>query len=133
MTIPTSITAADLTWTPANQPGQPPHFDGDVRRASVPHPAGSDGWSGSNVGLVRFVNGARTYWHQHPGEQILVVVEGECRYGSETQPAAVAGAGQVIRMPGGQRHWHGAVAGGSMTHLTITHGGAAEWFGPVAP
>jgi quercetin dioxygenase-like cupin family protein len=85
----------------------------------------------SNIGIVHFVNGARTYWHQHPEEQVLVVLDGECRFGSETQPATVARAGQVIRMPGGQRHWHGAVAGGSMTHISITRGGAAEWFGRV--
>ena len=41
--------------------------------------------------------------------------------------------GQVVHLPPGEEHWHGAVPGGTMTHLSITTGGPAVWNGPPTP
>lgn len=131
MSLPDGISVADIAWEPGNQPGRPPQFDGEVRRASLVRLGSFAGAFDANVAIVHFIDGARTYWHQHPEEQILIVLRGECRFGTEAGGEHVAREGQVIRLPGGQRHWHGAAPGGSMTHISITHGGAAEWYGPV--
>jgi quercetin dioxygenase-like cupin family protein len=131
MGMPEGIAVADLVWEPGNRPGQPPQFAGEVRRAALLGPAGVAGVSNATVAIVHFADGARTNWHRHPEEQILIVLSGECRFGSETGGEGAADEGQVVRLPGGQRHWHGAAPGASMAHISITRGGPAEWFEPV--
>jgi quercetin dioxygenase-like cupin family protein len=84
---------------------------------------------GANVSLVRFEDGARTNWHIHPGEQILIIVEGEGRVGDGTEEFAV-GPGDVVYCPPGERHWHGAQPGKTMAHFSITTMGSPTWFGP---
>ena len=80
-----------------------------------------------SVASVRFEDGARTHWHDHPGEQVLYVVEGEARAGTADEELR-AGPGDVIYMPAGERHWHGAVEGQTMTHLSITTVGPPTWY-----
>jgi len=82
------------------------------------------------VASVRFEDGARTNWHDHPGEQVLYVVDGEARAGTADEELR-AGAGDIIYMPAGERHWHGAVEGQSMTHLSITTEGPPTWYEAV--
>ena len=77
--------------------------------------------------IVRFTDGARTHWHVHPGEQVLYILEGEGRVGTEHEEVQVA-AGDVVYTPPGEKHWHGAMPGSSMTHISITTVGAPEWF-----
>ena len=83
---------------------------------------------GMSVSLVRFEDGARTNWHIHPGEQVLIIVEGEGRAGNGTEEYLNLGPGTVLHMPPGERHWHGAMPGKSMAHYSITNIGATEWF-----
>lgn len=80
-----------------------------------------------SVSSVHFEDGARTNWHNHPGEQVLYVVEGEARAGTADEELR-AGPGDLIYMPAGERHWHGAVEGQSMTHLSITTVGPPTWY-----
>lgn len=82
---------------------------------------------GMMVSLVRFEDGARTHWHTHPGEQILYVLEGEGRIGTAAAETHLA-VGDVVYSPPGERHWHGAAAGRSMVHLSVTTVGSPEWF-----
>ena len=82
---------------------------------------------GMNVSLVRFEDGARTNWHIHPGEQILIVVEGECRVGTESEEHLHIGPGSVIYLPPNERHWHGAMPGSTMAHYSITNIGSPTW------
>lgn len=81
---------------------------------------------GVNVSLVRFEDGARTNWHIHPGEQILIVVEGEGRVGTETESFTIA-PGDVVYCAPNERHWHGAQPGKQMAHFSITTVGAPTW------
>jgi quercetin dioxygenase-like cupin family protein len=83
--------------------------------------------AGTRVTLVRFEDGSRTNWHVHPGEQVLYVLEGEGRVGTATEEYAV-GPGDVIYAARGERHWHGAAPGKSMSHLSVTTVGPPEWF-----
>ena len=119
------IAIADLDWQPGNAPGAAPRFDGEVRRAAVLERPDL------NIALVQFVDGARTHWHTHPEEQILVVYEGQCRLRTRSGEERIARQGQTVRLPGGEEHWHGALPGTMMTHLSITTGGPAVWAGPA--
>ncbi len=83
---------------------------------------------GIQIALVRFKEGARTYWHRHPGEQVLYILEGVGRIGSEGADPVQVQAGDVVYAPPGEKHWHGAAAGQNMTHLSITTIGSPEWY-----
>lgn len=86
---------------------------------------------GMAVSLVRFEDGARTNWHIHPGEQVLIVAEGEGRAGTATEEIRF-GPGDVVYLPANERHWHGAMPGQTMAHFSITTAGQPEWFeGPT--
>jgi quercetin dioxygenase-like cupin family protein len=87
-----------------------------------------DNPQGMGVSLVRFEDGARTNWHQHAGEQILIIVEGEGRAGNGTEEHLNLRPGTVLHMPANERHWHGAMPGKSMAHYSITNIGPATWF-----
>lgn len=82
---------------------------------------------GLSVSLVRFEDGARTNWHTHPGEQVLYILEGEGRVGTDGEEQHVS-PGDVVYSPSGERHWHGAAPGASMAHLSVTNVGSPEWF-----
>ncbi|HEX5501500.1 MAG TPA: cupin domain-containing protein [Thermomicrobiales bacterium] len=87
--------------------------------------------SGANVAIVRFADGARTHWHEHAAEQILYVLEGECRVATATAAEARLQAGDLARLPARERHWHGAAPGTTMAHLSITSGAGPTWYEPA--
>lgn len=77
---------------------------------------------GNTVNSVTFTPGARTYWHHHERGQLLVVTAGTgwvCTHGQTPQRLAV---GDVVWVPPGERHWHGAGPGTVLTHLAISLG-----------
>jgi 4-carboxymuconolactone decarboxylase len=74
----------------------------------------------ASAGSVSFEPGARTAWHSHPAGQILIVTGGTGRvqqWGSRVEEIRT---GDVVRIPAGQKHWHGAAPQTSMTHIAIT-------------
>jgi quercetin dioxygenase-like cupin family protein len=77
--------------------------------------------------LVTFEDGAVTHWHEHPGEQVLYILEGEGRVGNENEIIDVS-AGDVVYTGPGEKHWHGAAPGQSMTHISITTVGPPTWY-----
>jgi 4-carboxymuconolactone decarboxylase len=86
--------------------------------------------SHSSGGSVTFEPGARTAWHSHPGGQILIVTAGTGRVQRWGEPIEEVRAGDVVRIPPGQKHWHGASPRASMTHIAITEprdGTAVVW------
>lgn len=80
---------------------------------------------------VEFPAGARTNWHTHSGVQVLVVVEGRCRFQHQGGPVQEAGAGEVVRIAPGERHWHGATPDAPMVHLAINIATDTNWLEPV--
>lgn len=82
---------------------------------------------GMSVSIVHFDDGALTHWHVHPGEQILVVLEGKGRVGTEAESHDVE-PGDIVYAAPGERHWHGAAPGESMTHVSITTVGSPTWY-----
>ncbi|NKX44958.1 cupin domain-containing protein [Roseicyclus persicicus] len=86
--------------------------------------------SRSNAVRVTFPPGARTAWHTHPLGQLLIVTEGEGWAQTEGQPRLVLRPGDVVWIPPGERHWHGATAQSAMTHVAVQEavdGSAADW------
>jgi quercetin dioxygenase-like cupin family protein len=87
----------------------------------------------SNV--VSFDPGARTAWHTHPLGQTLYVVAGCGRAQTAGGPVQEIRAGDVIWIPPGERHWHGAGPETSMTHISIQEaldGKHIEWMEKVS-
>jgi 4-carboxymuconolactone decarboxylase len=108
------------------------NFTGDVRVERLYDAVDP---SHSSGGFVTFAPGARTAWHSHPGGQILLVTAGTGRVQLWDQPMEEIGAGDVVRIPAGVKHWHGAAPRASMTHLGITEqrdGTAVRWMEEVS-
>jgi quercetin dioxygenase-like cupin family protein len=99
-------------------------FTGKVTLESVLSQQREDGMG---VSIVHFEDGARTNWHAHPGEQILIVLEGEGRAGTESEEFLIYPGDVVHELPG-ERHWHGAAPGKNMTHISVTTHGSPTWF-----
>lgn len=76
---------------------------------------------------VHFDPGARTDWHSHPAGQVLYIVSGSGRVGTETGEVVEVSPGDVVYAPAGEMHWHGAGPDSPMMHLSLTTGGETEW------
>ncbi|MDU8923320.1 cupin domain-containing protein [Pasteurellaceae bacterium LIM206] len=63
----------------------------------------------ANVHNVTFEPGCRNFWHiHHVAGQILICVAGEGWYQEWNKPAQHLKAGDVVTIPAGVKHWHGA-------------------------
>ena len=102
-------------------------FTGDVWLDRI-IPAG--GHEAIHCSTVTFEPGARTRWHTHEGDQILIVLSGEGRV-SDTARGTTIRAGDVVHIPAGEKHWHGAAPGTIMSHLAVT-AGEAQWMEAVS-
>lgn len=88
----------------------------------------------ATAGSVAFEAGARTAWHVHPGGQTLIVMAGVGRVQRWGDAVEEIRTGDVVRIPPGQKHWHGAAPASVMTHIAITEprgGTSVEWLEPV--
>jgi quercetin dioxygenase-like cupin family protein len=101
-------------------------FVGVVRRQEIVLASDEHG---VEVLAVFFEAGARTRPHLHEVDQILHVVEGEGALATETSLQIIK-PGDVMRVPRGVWHWHGATPGSSMCHLSIKVLGATDWKQP---
>lgn len=70
-------------------------------------------------GYVHFEPGARTAWHSHPAGQTLFVTEGVGWTQIAGGPKLEFRAGDILWCPAEHKHWHGATATESMTHINI--------------
>jgi quercetin dioxygenase-like cupin family protein len=84
---------------------------------------------------VTFEPGARTAWHTHPLGQTLIVTAG-CGWAQRWDgPVEEIHPGDVIWFPPGEKHWHGAAATTSVTHIAIQEkldGKAVDWLEHVS-
>jgi 4-carboxymuconolactone decarboxylase len=88
----------------------------------------------ASAGSVTFEHGARTAWHSHPAGQILIVTAGAGRVQQWGHRVEEIRAGDVVRIPADQKHWHGASPTTSMTHIAITEprdGTSVHWMEKV--
>jgi len=85
--------------------------------------------------LVTFEPGARSAWHTHPLGQTLIVTAGTGRVQRWGDPVDEIRQGDVVWIPPGQKHWHGAAPNNSMAHIAIVEaldGKALEWMEKVS-
>jgi quercetin dioxygenase-like cupin family protein len=119
---------------PTTQPtvkGPAETFTGDVEVAMLF--SGEDP-SQMAAGYVCFDCAARSAWHTHPKGQLLVVTQGSGLIQEWGKPIRRIEKGDVIWTPPNVKHWHGASANTSMTHLAIQErldGKAVHWMEKV--
>lgn len=70
-------------------------------------------------GIVNFKAGARTNWHIHPRGQMLVIIEGKGWTQQWNGDIVEFKKGDVVWIPAGVKHWHGAAPDTDMSHLAI--------------
>jgi quercetin dioxygenase-like cupin family protein len=68
---------------------------------------------------VTFEPGARTAWHTHPLGQTLIVIAGAGRVQRWGGPIEDIHPGDVVSIPPGEKHWHGASPTTAMTHIAV--------------
>ena len=87
---------------------------------------------------VTFEPGCRNNWHIHHaksgGGQILVCVAGRGYYQEWGKPAQELHTGDVVNIPAGVKHWHGAAPDSWFSHLAVEVPGdetSNEWLEAV--
>ena len=90
------------------------------------------------IANVTFEPGCRNFWHVHHaqqgGGQILICVRGRGWYQEWGKPARALKAGDVVNIPAGVKHWHGAASDAWFAHLAVevpAVGGSTQWCEPV--
>ena len=93
---------------------------------------------GLAIANVTFEPKCRNNWHIHradrDGGQILLCTSGRGWYQEWEKPARALRPGDVVHIPAGVRHWHGAQKDSWFTHLAIEVPGekaSNEWLEPV--
>ncbi|WP_061929836.1 cupin domain-containing protein [Aureimonas sp. AU22] len=122
-----------ITKAAANPPAPGPeaYFSGEVSvatRFQAEEPARVGG------ATVTFQPGARTAWHTHPLGQTLIVTDGSGLIQREGGPVEEIRPGDVVWIPPGVKHWHGAGPSAAMTHVAVAEavdGSAVEWLEKV--
>jgi 4-carboxymuconolactone decarboxylase len=107
--------------------GSAEYFTGTVRVDPLFQPHAPSRASGASV---TFEPGARTAWHIHPFGQTLIVTAGIGRIQRWGGPIEEIRQGDVVWIPAGVKHWHGAAPNSSMTHIAIQeqlNGKTVDW------
>jgi quercetin dioxygenase-like cupin family protein len=86
-------------------------------------------------GIVTFAPGARTAWHTHPLGQTLIVTAGFGLVQQWDSPVQEIRPGDIVWIPPGVKHWHGATATNGMSHIAFSeslNGKSVEWMEQVS-
>ncbi len=70
------------------------------------------------VSWVHFPDGVRNKFHTHTCDQILIVTQGKGMVATEEKEIEIT-TGDVVHIPAGEKHRHGAKPGSAMTHIAI--------------
>jgi 4-carboxymuconolactone decarboxylase len=107
----------------ARQPTGGDLFIGTVERQVI---VSEDESKQIRIGVVTFKDGAVNKYHSHTFDQVLVITEGEGILQKEGEGEQRVTAGDVVFVPAGERHWHGAAPGKTMSHLTVATPGTTS-------
>ncbi len=72
---------------------------------------------------VSFSPGARNKLHTHSCDQVLLVTAGTGIVATEEGEAVVT-VGDIVHIPAGERHWHGATPDSAFAHISLTQVGS---------
>jgi quercetin dioxygenase-like cupin family protein len=88
---------------------------------------------GVRVDRFFYPPGGHTHWHSHSGEQVLYGESGRGWVKFAGAERVAISPGEVVHVPVGLRHWHGATPDGPLVHLAVTAGGDTTWLGELSP
>lgn len=110
--------------------GESACFTGRVWRTQA---VGHGTSSGMRASRFVYEPGARSAWHTHEDEQVLVVEVGCGVVGiwGESEGRRVV-AGDWVHVAPGEKHWHGAQPDSTLVHLAVNAAGGAHWLEPVS-
>jgi 4-carboxymuconolactone decarboxylase len=111
--------------------GAAENFTGSVR---VDQPFQASAPGRASGARVTFEPAARTAWHSHPLGQTLLVTSGVGRVQRWGDPVDEIRLGDVVWIPPGQKHWHGASPTTGMSHIAISEqldGKVVDWMEQV--
>lgn len=112
--------------------GSAENFTGSVRVDSRFKGTGLARVSGATV---TFEPGARTAWHMHPLGQTLIVTQGVGLVQNWEGAVQDIRPGDVVWIPPGVKHWHGASATVGMSHIAFSEaldGKTVDWMEKVS-
>ena len=69
--------------------------------------------------VVNFGKGVRNKFHAHDGEQILIVTSGKGIIATEDEKKLII-PGDIVIIPAGEKHWHGAIEGSAFSHIYVS-------------
>ena len=102
--------------------------------ASYVNPLTEPGHAPVFLANVTFEPGCRNNWHIHHaargGGQILICTAGSGWYQQKGQPPRSLNPGDVVVIPAGAKHWHGAKADSWFSHIALEvpgRGCRTEW------
>ena len=110
------VTSADELAFPLGQKVESPSFIGAVYISSMITPDDTYNFPATNN--IIFAPGARSSWHSHGG-MVILVTGGVGYYQEEGQPAQIIRKGDVVNIPEGVRHWHGATPDSWFSQMVI--------------
>jgi quercetin dioxygenase-like cupin family protein len=99
------------------------YFEGEVKTLQL---VGTKQSNEIELLAVYFSAGARTIPHIHKQDQVLQIIEGRGIVATETEKLQVS-AGDIITIPAGIWHWHGATRNTAMCHISIKRPGPTDW------
>lgn len=76
-----------------------------------------------NANMINFGKGVRNKLHTHSSDQLLIVTSGMGTVATEQEERTVT-VGDVILIPAGERHWHGATKNSQFSHIALTRAGS---------
>ncbi|MDH3238069.1 MAG: cupin domain-containing protein [Deltaproteobacteria bacterium] len=76
-----------------------------------------------SVNVINFGKGVRNKFHAHDSEQILIVTAGEGIVATEKEERVVT-KGDIILIPRGEKHWHGATPDSEFSHIYVSRLGS---------
>lgn len=112
--------------------GPAENFTGRVR---VEMPFRAEAPARVSGAVVTFEPGARTAWHTHPLGQTLIVTRGAGLVQRWAGPVQEIRPGDVVWIPPGEKHWHGAAPAASMSHIAVSEqfdGRSVDWLEKVS-
>ena len=71
------------------------------------------------VNVVNFGKGVRNKFHAHDSEQVLIVTSGKGMIATDTEKKVIT-VGDVVLIPAGEKHWHGASEDSNFSHIYVT-------------
>jgi quercetin dioxygenase-like cupin family protein len=109
-----AVKRIDVASVPADSENSPLFIGKTVGKTVI----GTDLSSQFMVRNVAFEDGARNKLHSHTSDQILFVTQGQGIIATQKDQLKVA-QGDVVFIPAGEKHWHGAAQGASFAHLAL--------------